>query len=194
MPVCHAFLSDPKFYSLLVQVDQDIAAEVRAGGCACGGVLHSARYPRKPRGVRSALDETEERRLSFCCAREGCRRRSTPPSVRFLGRRVYLGAVVVLATALRHGLTTRRMGRLQALLGVSPRTLKRWRSWWRESFVGTPFWKAVQGRFSLAVEAQSLPGSLLERFGGDEPTRLVKLLLFLAPLTTASARFSRGGG
>jgi hypothetical protein len=49
----------------------------------------------------------------------------------------------------------------------------------------------VQGRFSPAVEAQRLPGSLLERFGGDEPTRLVKLLCFLAPLTSSLPHHSR---
>jgi len=31
-------------------------------------------------------------RFSFCCARDGCRTRKTPPSFRFLGRKVYLAA------------------------------------------------------------------------------------------------------
>jgi len=102
--VCHAFINDSRFYQFLFRIDQDIAAQVRAGGCCCGGILHSARYPRKPRGIRTKMDESYTSRLSFCCAREGCRRRSTPPSVRFLGRKVYLGAVVILVTALEHGL------------------------------------------------------------------------------------------
>ena len=89
--MCHAFLSDARFYRLLFQLDQELAAEVQARGCLlCGGVLHSARYPPKPRGLRGTLDETHDTRLSFCCAVEGCRRRNTPPSVRFLGRKVYL--------------------------------------------------------------------------------------------------------
>jgi len=86
--VCHAFHNDSGFYEFLFQADQGIAAQVQAGGCTCGGVLHSARYPYKPRGLRGMLDERYQTRLSFCCAREGCRRRSTPPSVRFLGRRL----------------------------------------------------------------------------------------------------------
>ena len=117
-PVCHAFLTDTSFYQLLTRIDESIAEEVRARGCDCGGVLHSARYPRKPRGVRSALDESYDSRLSFCCARDGCRRRSTPPSVRFLGRKVYLGVIVVLLTVLHHGLTEARCRRLREALDV----------------------------------------------------------------------------
>jgi hypothetical protein len=54
--------------------------------------------PRAPRGAAEGLDASWDSRRSFCCAVEGCRRRSTPPSVRFLGRKVYVGAIVVLAT------------------------------------------------------------------------------------------------
>ena len=85
-------LRDARLYLALLQLDRVIAAEVEQAGCCCGGALHSARYPRKPRGVTAELLPPDyHRRLSFCCARDGCRRRTTPPSVRFLGRRVYLG-------------------------------------------------------------------------------------------------------
>lgn len=95
-------------------------------------MLLRADYPRKPRGVAHVvLEESYSRRLSFCCEREGCRRRVTPESVRFLGRRVFLGAVVVLATALAHGLTARRRQALCERLAVSGRTLGRWCRWWR---------------------------------------------------------------
>jgi hypothetical protein len=79
--------------------DPSVCDPVRAAGCPyCGAALHAGDYPRKPRGVpRSLLGPAYERRLSLCCSREGCRRRVTPPSVRFFGRRVYLGALVVLA-------------------------------------------------------------------------------------------------
>ena len=43
-------LGDSSFYGLLLRCDEDLAAQARAAGCACGGVLHSARFPRKPRG------------------------------------------------------------------------------------------------------------------------------------------------
>ena len=67
----------------------------------CGGPLHRGDYPRKPRGGLSpSAAEAFGRRFSLCCGREGCRRRATPPSVRFLGRRVYVGAVVIVASAI----------------------------------------------------------------------------------------------
>lgn len=107
--------------------------------------------------------------------------------MRFLGRRVYLGAVVVLVTAMRAGITARRAQHLHALVGVSVRTLKRWRSWWLTSFVATPFWRAVQGRFMPSVQVATLPASLLERFLGPEPrSRLGHMLRFVCPLTTTS--------
>lgn len=52
--MCHAILQDPKLYCLLLFIDEDLAAQARAAGCACGGVLHGARYPRKPRARRGA--------------------------------------------------------------------------------------------------------------------------------------------
>jgi hypothetical protein len=178
---CHLF-------EVLFAVDQDLAAGARAAGCpACGDRLHSARYPRKPRGGPADLSLGYEWRFSFCCAGEGCRRRATPPSVRFLGRRVYLGAVVVLVTALQAGITPMRAQRLRELLGVNVRTLKRWRSWWRTTFVATAFWRAVHGRFVPSVKIETLPASLLERFLSlDQQSRLVHMLRFVCPLTTAS--------
>jgi hypothetical protein len=107
--------------------------------------------------------------------------------VRYLGRRVYLGAVVVLVTALQAGVTPARAQRLFAWLGVSGRTLQRWRTWWRTSFVTTPFWRAVQGHFLPPVAVDTLPASLRARFAApDERFQLARLLRFLSPLTTTS--------
>ena len=69
---------------------------------ATEGPLHRSDYPRKPRGG-PALPAEQERRFSLCCA--VCRRRTTPPSVRFLGPKVYYGAVVILAACLAEGVT-----------------------------------------------------------------------------------------
>ena len=112
--------------------------------------------------------------------------------MRYLGRRVYLGAVVVLVTAMSGGITATRAARLRDWLGVSVRTLQRWRAWWRETFVASAFWRGAHGRFMPPVATAALPASLLERFVGDEPTRLLHALGFLAPLTTRRA--SRGAG
>lgn len=186
--MCHALLSDSTFYTLLLEFDWDIAAKARAVGCSCGGVLHAADYPRKPRGGPEGLPGAYRSRLSFCCALDGCRKRTTPPSMRFLGRRVYLAAVVVLATAMQGGITAKRAARLRELVGVSLRTLKRWRAWWRTEFIDSSLWKAERGRFSPPVDVGALPASLLERFSGeDEQGRLIQTLAFLKPVTTASA-------
>jgi len=181
-----AYLEDAKFWRLLWRFDEDLAAEVRARGCPlCGAPLHSARYPRKPRGVpRAVLGESHRYRLSLCCARDGCRRRETPPSVRFLGRRVYLATVVVLVTALSQGLVGARRSRLREQFGVGERTLRRWRRWWTEVFPATRWWRAERGRFIPPVEAAQLPGALLERFSAAEPpTQMCDVLAFLAPLS-----------
>ena len=143
--MCHALLQDPKLYVLLSLIDDERAAESRVAGCGCGGRLHSARYPRKPRGGPSGLRGLYQSRHSFCCAQ--CRRRTTPESVRSLGRRVYLAAVVVLASAMRAGVTGRRAAQLTAVLNIPLRSLERWRRWWLEEFVQTPVLAQCQRRF-----------------------------------------------
>jgi hypothetical protein len=188
--VCHAFLHDCNFYHLLFRIDQSIAEEVRKGGCSCGGALHSARYPRKPRGIRSALDASYHTRLSFCCAEEGCRRRRTPPSVRFLGRKVYLAVIVVLITALHHGLTPRRRRQLIEALDVPPQTLSRWRRWWREAFPRSRCWQVERGRFMPPVDVGQLPDSLLCRLIGESlPDRICRLLVLISPVTTPGSDY-----
>jgi hypothetical protein len=177
---------DARVLDLLFRIDQDIAECARVRGCPCSGKLHRALYPRKTRGVPARLQSDGLAfRFSFCCALDGCRRRVTPPSVRFLGRRVYLGAVVVLLTALAHGATAKRVRRLRAVLGdVSERTLARWRTWWREEFPATRFWAEHGARLAPAVATALLPCSLFQRFQGeDAAARLVAMMRFLAPLT-----------
>jgi hypothetical protein len=172
------------FWLFLFSVDQDLAQTARHQACPCGGRLHCANYPRKPRGVDS-LPEPYNYRLSFCCDRDGCRKRVTPPSVRFLGRKVYLAAVVVLVAAMRQGPSPRRIAELSRLFGADRRTIARWQVFWREQFPQTPFWKVARGRLVPAVDVALLPRSLLEAFvhrDEDQPG-WSKLLLFLAPIT-----------
>lgn len=70
---------------------------------------------------------------------------------------------------------------------MSRQTLERWRTWWREAFVGSAFWKAGKAGFSPPVAETGAPRSLLERFGGDAIERLAALLRFLSPLSTPPA-------
>lgn len=177
-------LADPQLPALLLKFDEDLAADYRARGCPlCAGALHSARYPRKPRGGPPQLPADYDRRFSFCCALEGCRKRATPASLRYLSRKVYLATVVVLVTAMRCGATPARLRHLEEVVGVSRRTLYRWRAWWRELFAATPFWRAAGAQLMPPVEPSLLPESLLQRFAGTLRERLVALLRFIGPVT-----------
>ena len=177
-------LRDARFYEFELKVDRERLAEARAEGCgSCGGALHAAHFHRKPRGGRDGLGEDHDKRFSLCCEREGCRGRCTPPSMRFLGRKVYLAPVVVVVSAMRHGATAARMRKLRDLFGVSRRTVERWRAWWRETFAESPFWRIASAAFMPPVEVRRLPASLLERFSGDDEAQLVSLLRLLGPIT-----------
>lgn len=181
----HDLLLDPKLYVLLLQIDMQLCAEARANGCPyCGGPLHTANYPRKPRGAPIDLPEGYDRRLSLCCARDGCRRRTTPPSVRFLGPRVYLAVVLVAISVMRLEEERERMADLRRRYGASRWTVCRWRRWWCEAFNKTRFWLAHRSRLASQPASNELPASLLERFiGSSLHERLVALLRFLSPLT-----------
>lgn len=176
----HAFLFDTRFWGFLTHIDEDLAASCQANGCPyCGGKLDSASYARKPRGIPRAL-LPDPRRLSLCCAEEGCRRRTLPPSVLYFGRRVYLGLIFLFATARSHQVR----GLQQALceeFGFSERTLKRWRRWWRRIFVQLPAWRKIRSYFVPVVAEAVLPASLIERLrGGTGRARLVRAAMLLA--------------
>jgi len=177
-------LADTRFHDLLLACDRDLADECRAEGCElCGGRLHSARYPRKPRGRGCRLGPEHDQRFSFCCAVDGCRSRDTPPSLRFLGRKVYVAVIVVLIAMLQHGATASRMERLSDVVRVDRRTIARWRKWWREAFTATPFWQLARAAFMPPVDQGQLPATLIDRFTGDDADRLIALLRFIGPVT-----------
>jgi hypothetical protein len=176
-------LRDSSFFALLLQLDKDSAAEAQAAGCACGGALHGACYPRKPRGGPEGLGAEHGKRLSFCCSVAGCRRRVTPPSLRFLGRKVFFGVWVLLLPVLRDGPTPQRLRRLEEVFAVSRRTLLRWRRFWREAVLGSRLWEARRGHFAAPVALEALPGSLLEAFTATAPSeRVLAALRFVSPL------------
>jgi hypothetical protein len=174
-----------RFWSFLLAVDQDLAEETRKKACHCGGRLHSAHYLRKPRGTPGQLSEQECLRLSFCCDRDGCRKRVTPPSVRFLGRKVYIGAIVILISAMRQGPSPRRVRELSTRFGADESTITRWQVFWREHFAQTPFWKVARAGFITLGESVCLPYSLVDAFLRRHPPceGWIHLLRFLSPIT-----------
>ena len=181
----HSLLNDPRLPGLLLMVDHDIATKTQEAGCPyCGGVLHSARYPRKPRGAGTKRVAAERYwRFSFCCADEGCRRRTTPPSVRFLGRTRYASAVMVLAMAMCQGAARTSLRELEDVLAVSRTTLRRWQAWWNNALPYSPFWREAGANFLPSLDRSRLAVELVERFGAhDCLDALVRLLRFLAPL------------
>ena len=183
----HDLPRNASFWLFLFSIDRDLAENAHRKACPCGGRLHCANYPRKPRGGGDDLPTQYGYRLSFCCDRDGCRKRVTPPSVRFLGRKVYLGAVVILVAAMRQGPSPRRVRELSRLFGADRRTIVRWQVFWREYFPQTPFWKVARSRLVPTAEITTLPLSLLEALlCGDDPCQgWGKLLLFLSPITIA---------
>jgi hypothetical protein len=192
----HDFPSGASFWVFLFQVDRDLAQTARAKGCCCGGKLHAAPYPRKPRGSPDALPDDYAYRFSFCCSRDGCRKRVTPPSVRFLGRKVYLFAVVLLVSAMRQGPSPRRVHELSQRFGADRRTIARWQVFWRELVPQTHFWKDVRGRLPVTFEVLLLPRSLLDAFLQGNPSfpPWERLLRFLAPISTTDGLSSTVAG
>jgi hypothetical protein len=106
-----------------------------------------------------------------------------PPSVLFLGRRVYWGAVVVVVTALRQqrdeGYSVRK---IVGLFGVTISTLRRWLAFFRLLFPKTSTWQRVRALLIPPVAAEAIPLGLLERLGlgrdGPEAALLRCLRLF----------------
>jgi hypothetical protein len=176
-------INTKEFHILLLKIDQEIAEEVKSGGCKyCPGVLDTANYERKPRGIEVDIEGLEIR-FSYCCREEGCRKRHTPESVRFLGRKVYYSVVIMLACIFYSGLSVRRLERINQYFGVSPQTLARWRKWWLEAFKESWFFKAKGGVFKSPVNTESMPDSLFERFYKEKKKflGLVEFLKFMAP-------------
>jgi hypothetical protein len=184
-----------EYFERLTRIDAEITARVASEGCRfCGGRLHRGDYARKPRGgLVAAAVEAFCRRFSLCCGREGCRRRATPPSVRFLGRRAYVGIVVIVASVV--ALAHTKASAARRATGVPARTSRRWLRWWRGPFIATSVFVDIAARM-VTLDRLRLPASIVEAMTPLPGARLEKLLGLLAPLTTMSlpdgSRFVRG--
>lgn len=172
-------------FSLLYRIDQDLAESAKAKKCAfCQSRLDNSNYLRKPRGGPADIDEAHLVRFSLCCSREGCRRRTLPPSTRFDGRRVYWRCIILVVMALRQNQPeSHSIGRLQRMFSISRQTITRWIRYFSEAFPAGEQWKRLRGSLDAGVENSHLPGDLLnrfmERFHPPE-TALVKCLQFMA--------------
>lgn len=181
-----------EFFEQLKVMDERLSATVAAARCRhCAGPLHRANYPRKPRGgLLCGAGEQIYLRQSLCCGKRGCRKRALPPSLLFLGRRVYVGALVVIASAialLRSGLR-----KAENVSGVPVRTLVRWRAWWKNDFAASLAWAELRACFAAPAPREcKLPLSMLHRVhimqGRDPPLAktMMAMARHLATVTTS---------
>ena len=164
-------------WRLLFKIDEETRDKVQAAGCPfCGKRLDRANYRRKPRGGPNSAEDLFCLCFSLCCS--SCRRRTKPASTRFLGRRVYLGVIVVLVAALRQGLTPKRIVTLTSTFGASRRTIERWCRWWQENFLESPRWRELRGR--LLLSSQPVPQRIVSAFDAQkDPDNQAKMMVFL---------------
>ena len=183
-------LRDATFFRMLLEMDREAVEACREARCPrCGGGrLDRGDYLRKPRGEPEGVPEDFAVRFSLCCSVDGCRRRLTPDSVRFLGRRVYVGVAVLLVAAAMQGPSSARVKRLGESFGMAPRTARRWLAWWQANFAASDLFKSLRGLLRHAVSAEGLPRLLLEAVRQDRPRETtLKVLKLLGPITSATA-------
>lgn len=160
--------ADTAFFQGLRALDFELFKDAKARPCPrCGGPLDTSHIPRKPRGA----GEEEDRRFSLCCRRDGCRRRVTPPSLRFLGRKVYSAWVVILVLDFAAELGLSRV--------IARRTITRWRQFWRDRLCEShPFMRLARGELPPGTPASARPGALLPVFGFPDCSAWIPVLRF----------------
>jgi hypothetical protein len=160
--------ADDAFFQSLCDLDYQIFLIQKAKACpACGGKLDTAHYPRKPRG----LGEKQTTRFSLCCRKEGCRSRQTPPSLRFLGRKVYSAWVVILAPEFCHQLGLQGQ--------IAHQTIARWRGFWAARLAEThPFMRWARATLPPRTPSVSVASGLLATFDFPARTSWVLILRF----------------
>lgn len=184
----HKFLFNSTFHTLLIAIDRELAEDVRQQGCHCGGSLHQSNYPRSPLGLSAELRFAYQQRFSFCC--DDCRHRTTPPSVRFFGRRWYPAPLLLLISALMLSINEHRLTQIKRHFGitVSESTWKRWRRWWRDAFVESAFWKQARGLIPEPKRPATIARQMLISFQGTIDNKMLLLLKFISPITAGYLR------
>jgi len=167
--------------SLLVTIDVIIAAYFKTRGCPrCGGPLHAAPYWRKPRGHVEPLDPQTTLRLSWCCGRDGCRHRVTPPSVRFLGRLVYTGPTVLALQSTPPNSPAE--AQLRAEAGCSRPSIRRWRDRFARLWE-TAIGRTIAGAMTLGLSERRQPRSVLSLWTGRWPYLATMWQMLIHPQT-----------
>ncbi len=180
-------LQSTNLFYLLQRIDIDLASQQQKTGCPfCGGSLHYSNYQRKPRGGPH-LSEDLYIRLSLCCSKESCRRRTLPKSTLFMDRRIYFRAVILIATTLSQSKPQEySKNMLSKMLDADRKTINRWLKYFRELFPMSRTWKKVRGFISPVVTTLGLPGSLVEYYVKIGECITQAVIKCLVSLTTES--------
>lgn len=169
--MCTNLFKDSRLFKFIQEIDRDMEATASKQACGhCQGRLDRAFFLRKPRAVPDGFEEAFSIRPSFCCRVDGCRKRLTPPQLRFLGRKVYVSIIVLIAAAMTQGLDPKRLCAIERELCIPPRTVGRWLVYWREIFTTTTSWAYRRGNIMPPIDETGLPGTLLLRLSTLHPS------------------------
>ena len=188
----HSITLDPNFFNHLLETDKQIARQIQEQNCsACSGKLHQAHYERKPRGLPDGVDPDYVIRFSFCCATQGCRKRTTAPSVRFLSRKVYTSVILLLVFLLKEKTDETKVERVNQHFKqeLAVETVRRWRYFWLFQMPLSMTFKRLGFR---EQQKQTMPVSLVYLFK-QLPAfeQLKKSLQWLLPLSPGVRLFDR---
>jgi hypothetical protein len=167
---------------VLCTMDALIAQCIRSQGCPhCGGPLHASCYRRKTRGLSE--DEGSPvplQRWSWSCGRDGCRKRLTPPSVVFLGRKVYAGATIAAVQCIPERSPSDRHIRSEA--GCSRQSMRRWRHAYHVVWE-SPLGRAIRHLFPLHPHERHHAARVLRLWPGPWPHLVARWHLIVHPIT-----------
>ena len=187
----HSLLLNTIFYNSLLALDLLIANQYQQSHCpSCGGKLHQAHYRRSPIGVPIGVCDNYWLRFSYCCATDGCRKRLTTPSMRFLSQKQYSSVIILVIFMLKSKTDESKVEELNQLINssLSVETVRRWRHYWVN--------KVTQSHTFIRAalthkESLSMPSSLLAKFKKNAEQSLELALKWLLPLTTGVALFDK---
>jgi hypothetical protein len=160
--------ADDAFFQSLRDLDFEIFKAAKAKPCdLCAGRMDTSHYPRKLRGA----GEKESQRFSLCCRKEGCRHRVTPPSLRFLGRKIYSAWVVILALEYCRDLGLDRK--------IARQTIARWKIFWKQRLAEThPFMRWARGLLPPGTPSSDLPSACLKALDFPDRESWIPVLKF----------------
>jgi hypothetical protein len=164
--------ADAPFFQSLYQFDYDLFLQVKARGCPhCGSPLDTSNFRRKLRGS----GEEQNLRLSLCCRSEGCRKRLTPPSLRFFGRKIYSRWLIILVLDFVEHLGLSKK--------IVRQTLARWRIFWKTELAETsPFMRWARGFLSPELQASETPKNIVSAFQFPMRESWIPVLKFFTQL------------